>query len=85
MIIELKEYETTSISEEIITPSWGEYLWRIYDQGGGQLRVEEPGFRNEQSSLLKRALTAGSHRRATQPPKRALASSSPSYFRAAPP
>jgi 5-methylcytosine-specific restriction enzyme subunit McrC len=46
MIIELKEYETASIGQEVIGSSWGEYLWRTYDQRGGQLRVEEPGFRN---------------------------------------
>ena len=46
MIIDLTEYETVAVSQEVITPFWGEYLWRRHDQQGGQLGVEEPSFRN---------------------------------------
>ncbi|MCB8944284.1 MAG: restriction endonuclease [Ardenticatenaceae bacterium] len=48
MIIELKEYETQSLSQAILSPSLGEQLWRDYDARSGQLHVEEPSFRNQQ-------------------------------------
>ena len=47
MLIKLAEYETLTLDQVEIRPFLGKRLWENFDQRGGQLRIEEPSFRNE--------------------------------------
>jgi 5-methylcytosine-specific restriction enzyme subunit McrC len=51
-IIPLREFQTVQLHGDMLSSTLGEFLWREYGQKGHKLRVEEPGFRNNQQWQL---------------------------------